>query len=65
MNVSVRKISDVKLSSEYLRLATDVTALKKSIESVGLIHPVTINPRSPKTKSNAYARASIAASTEF
>jgi ParB family chromosome partitioning protein len=43
MNVSVRKISDVKLNSEYLRLATDVSALKKSVESVGLIHPVTIN----------------------
>jgi ParB family chromosome partitioning protein len=43
LNVSVRKISEVKLSSEYLRLETDVSALKKSVESVGLIHPVTIN----------------------
>jgi ParB family chromosome partitioning protein len=43
LNVSVRKISNVKLNSEYLRVETDVTALKKSIESVGLIHPVTIN----------------------
>lgn len=43
MNVSVRKISDVKLNSEYLRADTDVSALKKSLESVGLIHPVTIN----------------------
>lgn len=42
-NVSVRPISDIKLGSEYLRLDTDVSALKKSIESVGLIHPVTIN----------------------
>jgi len=43
LNVSVRKISDVKLNSEYLRLETDVSSLKKSVESVGLIHPVTIN----------------------
>jgi ParB family chromosome partitioning protein len=43
LNVSVRKISDVKLNSEYLRLETDVDSLKKSLESVGLIHPVTIN----------------------
>lgn len=43
MNVSVRPIADIKLKSEYLRTGTDVRALKKSIESVGLIHPVTIN----------------------
>ncbi|MDF1837562.1 MAG: ParB N-terminal domain-containing protein [Planctomycetota bacterium] len=43
MNVSVRKISEIKMSSEYLRKGTDVEALKKSLESVGLIHPVTIN----------------------
>ena len=43
MNVSVRKVSDLKLNNDYLRVETDVTALKKSIESVGLIHPVTIN----------------------
>ncbi len=43
MNVSVRKLSDVKLNSEYLRVDTDVSALKKSLESVGLIHPVTVN----------------------
>ncbi|MFT7664974.1 MAG: ParB family chromosome partitioning protein [Planctomycetota bacterium] len=43
LNVSVRKISDVQLNSEYLRLDTDVASLKKSLESVGLIHPVTIN----------------------
>ena len=43
MNVSVRKLSDIKLNSEYLRVDTDVSALKKSVESVGLIHPVTIN----------------------
>ena len=43
MNVTVRKISAVKLNNKYLRLDTDVSALKKSLESVGLIHPVTIN----------------------
>lgn len=43
VNVSSAKISDIKLNSEYLRVDTDVSALKKSIESVGLIHPVTIN----------------------
>lgn len=43
MNVTLRKLSDLKLNSEYLRLDTDVSTLKKSLESVGLIHPVTIN----------------------
>ncbi len=43
LNVTLRKISAVKLNSKYLRLDTDVSALKKSLESVGLIHPVTIN----------------------
>lgn len=43
MNVSTRKPSALKLNSDYLRVATDVTSLKKSLESVGLIHPVTIN----------------------
>ena len=43
LNVSVRPIAAIKLDSEYLRTGTDVSALKKSIESVGLIHPVTIN----------------------
>ena len=43
MNISTRKIADVKLTSEYLRLQTDVESLKKSLQSVGLIHPVTIN----------------------
>ena len=43
LNVSVRPIADIKLNSEYLRTGTDVSALKKSMESVGLIHPVTIN----------------------
>ncbi len=43
LNVSVRLIADLKLDNEYLRTDTDVSALKKSLESVGLIHPVTIN----------------------
>ena len=43
LNVSVRPIAEINLDNEYLRTGTDVSALKKSIESVGLIHPVTIN----------------------
>ncbi|MEM7308756.1 MAG: ParB N-terminal domain-containing protein [Planctomycetota bacterium] len=43
LNVSVRLLADLKLDNDYLRTGTDVSALKKSIESVGLIHPVTIN----------------------
>ncbi|MFT5830125.1 MAG: ParB family chromosome partitioning protein [Bacteroidia bacterium] len=43
VNVSVRKLSDLKLNNEYLRVDTDVSALMKSVASVGLIHPVTIN----------------------
>ena len=43
MNISTRKLSDVALHSEYLRLETDVSALMKSIQSVGLIHPLTVN----------------------
>ena len=41
--VTTRKISEIELNSEYLRKNTDVEALKMSIESVGLIHPVTVN----------------------
>ncbi len=44
VNISTRKIADVQLNNDYLRTDTDVSALKKSLESVGLIHPVTINP---------------------
>jgi ParB family chromosome partitioning protein len=44
LTFSVRKLSDVKLNSEYLRVETDVTSLKNSVASVGLINPVTINP---------------------
>ncbi|MHC4894121.1 MAG: ParB/RepB/Spo0J family partition protein [Planctomycetota bacterium] len=43
LQISVRAIADLVLESEYLRKGTDVSALKKSIESIGLIHPVTIN----------------------
>ncbi len=39
----VRKLTEIQLKSDYLRTDTDVSALKKSVESVGLIHPVTIN----------------------
>lgn len=41
--VTRRKISDIQLHSEYLRTDTDVSTLKISMESVGLIHPVTVN----------------------
>lgn len=43
MNVSTRKLSALKLNSSHLRHDTDVSALMKSIESVGLIHPLTVN----------------------
>ena len=43
MDISTRKLSDIKLLSEYLRHDTDVETLKKSIEQIGLINPVTIN----------------------
>ena len=36
-------MSEIKLSSKYLRLETDVESLKRSIEKVGLINPLTIN----------------------
>ena len=43
LNVSTRKIDRIKLKSSYLRLDTDVSTLKKSVGSIGLIHPVTVN----------------------
>ncbi|QDU69950.1 ParB/RepB/Spo0J family partition protein [Engelhardtia mirabilis] len=43
MHVTTAKLAEIKLTSQYLRLDTDVSALKKSVESVGLIHPVTVN----------------------
>ena len=45
LKVTEAKLSEVKQTSEYLRQGTDVEALKKSLESVGLINPVTINDR--------------------
>jgi ParB family chromosome partitioning protein len=45
LNVSLLKLSEVKLNSEYLRTDTDVEALKKSLQSVGLINPVTVNKK--------------------
>lgn len=45
MKVTETKLSDVKQLSDYLRQGTDVEALKKSLESVGLINPVTVNER--------------------
>ncbi len=37
------KLSDITTDSEYLRTNTDVETLKKSIENIGLINPLTIN----------------------
>lgn len=46
MKVITLALSDIKRNSEYLRLNTDVETLKKSIEKVGLINPLTINNES-------------------
>ena len=43
MELATRKLNDIKRNSEYLRTDTDVETLKKSIENVGLINPLTIN----------------------
>ncbi|WP_299874561.1 ParB/RepB/Spo0J family partition protein [uncultured Cocleimonas sp.] len=43
MELDTRQLSDIKRNSEYLRHGTDVDTLKKSIESIGLINPLTIN----------------------
>lgn len=37
------KFSDIKTNSEYLRLDSNVDMLAKSIEQVGLIHPLSVN----------------------
>lgn len=37
--------SDIKTNSEYLRLDSDVDMLAKSIEQVGLIHPLSVNDK--------------------
>lgn len=36
-------LNEIKLSNPYLRTKTDIESLIKSIEAVGLIHPLTIN----------------------
>lgn len=43
MNFATRELAEITLSNDYLRKETNVDALKSSIESVGLINPVTIN----------------------
>ena len=43
MELATRKLSEIKRNSEYLRHETNVDTLKKSIEKVGLINPLTIN----------------------
>lgn len=43
MELVIRQLSDIKRNSEYLRHGTDVESLKKSIESIGLINPLTVN----------------------
>ena len=43
MELAVRKLSEIERNSEYLRVDTDVETLKKSIEKVGLINPLTVN----------------------
>ncbi len=43
MKLETRQLSDIKRNSKYLRHGTDVESLKKSIESIGLINPLTVN----------------------
>jgi len=43
VELSTRKLSEITTGSEYLRTDTDVKTLKKSIENIGLINPLTIN----------------------
>jgi ParB family chromosome partitioning protein len=43
VEIATRKLAEITTSSDYLRLNTDVSALKKSIEKIGLINPITIN----------------------
>jgi ParB family chromosome partitioning protein len=37
------KLSDIIVKSEYLRVDTDITKLKASLESVGILNPVVVN----------------------
>jgi len=43
VELATRKLSEITAKSEYLRIQTDVDTLKKSIEKIGLINPITIN----------------------
>jgi len=43
VELATRKLSEIKRNNQYLRIETDVETLKKSIEKVGLINPLTIN----------------------
>jgi ParB family chromosome partitioning protein len=43
VEIATRLLSDIKRNSEYLRIDTDIETLKKSIEKVGLINPITVN----------------------
>ena len=45
MDITSRQLIDIRLDNKYLRLETDVSTLKKSIEKVGLINPITINKK--------------------
>lgn len=41
--MQTRNLSEIKLTNPYLRTETDIESLVKSIEAIGLIHPLTIN----------------------
>jgi ParB family chromosome partitioning protein len=43
VKITTLPLSDIKRTSQYLRTNTDVETLKKSIEKIGLINPLTIN----------------------
>ncbi|MCK5726644.1 MAG: ParB N-terminal domain-containing protein [Thiotrichaceae bacterium] len=43
MKITTRALIDIKLNNKYLRLNTNVDTLKKSIEKIGLINPITLN----------------------
>ncbi len=43
MELVIRQLTDIKINSGYLRHGTNVENLKKSIESIGLINPLTVN----------------------
>jgi ParB family chromosome partitioning protein len=43
LKITTLPLSDIKRNSQYLRVNTNVETLKKSIEKVGLINPLTVN----------------------